>query len=202
MLKYLLIADVKVKEQQKSYYKLCQYLKKLNEKHSEIYMVEFNNKVPRTYHIDLTNDYKIIKKNSYFEGKYESIRNLCKDFIINYANNDIVFILIDCCLVNSPLNNISFNQYYDIEYTYKIYDDLYNFVNFDGERYKKNTNWCCFSRGDSLLGFMSRALIKENNVVRERYKVKDLVWYFHNEENGESKLDFPSELEDEIGKIR
>ena len=203
MLKYLLIADVKVKEQQESYYKLCQYLNGLNKNHSEIFMVEFDTDKPKTYLIDIKqNDYKVIKKNSCFDGKYEKIRDLCENFIKNQANNNIVFILIDCCLVNSPLNNISFNQYYDIEYTYKVYDDIFNFVNNEGLKYKKNTNWCCFSRGDNLLGFMSRALTKEKEDVLEEYKIKNLSWYFHNEEDGKSNLEFPSSLEIAIGKIR
>lgn len=203
MLKYLLIADVKVNSQQESYYKLCQYLNELNKKNSEIYMVEFDNDEPKPYLIQLNkNEYEIIKKNSYFDGKYEKMRDLCKKFIKNNAENNIVFILIDCCLVNSPLNNISFNQYYANEYTYKIYDDIFNFVNNDGSKYKDNTNWCCFSRGDNLLGFMSRALIKEKDEVLERYKIKNLSWYFHNEEDGKSNLEFPSSLEAAIGKIR
>ena len=83
--------------------------------------------------------------------------------------------------------------------------------------YKDNTNWACFSRGNVLLDYLSRALIKHNDKVLERYKIKNLAWYDHickaldNDDNIdndinikdiESKLSFNESLKNAIGKIK
>lgn len=194
MLKYLLIADVATEQQKESYYSLCNYLYNLNN-HSEIYMVSFEGQKATTYIIPNGGENNI-SINSYFENKYEQMRGLCKNFIDEYSENDTVFILIDCCLVHSPLNNITFNQYYRTEYTYKLYEYIWEYA-YENE----NVNWCCFSRGDNLLGFLSRALIQYKGQTDDRYRIKNLSWFYHKEEGNESKLEFQQSLVEALQEI-
>lgn len=210
MLNYLIIADVSSENQKVSYYKLCEYLYNLNQDHSQIHFIEFNNNMPNKFEVHINGDYGQIHLNNNFQNQEENLLNLCKSFIQDYANNNTVFILIDCCLVNSPLNNISFNQYYSQEYTYRIYDKIWEYINSDvGKIYKDNTNWACFSRGNVLLDYFSRALIKYKDEVLERYTIKNLAWYDHfcndNEvddtNNMKSMLSFNESLKTAISQI-
>ena len=221
MLHYLIIADVSSENQRISYYQLCDYLYKLNPNHSQVHFIKFNNNdMPDKFPVNINGNYRQIELNNHFQNNEENVFELCKNFIEEYASNNTVFILIDCCLVNSPLNNISFNQYYSQEYTYRIYDRIWEYINSDiGQMYKDNTNWACFSRGNVLLDYLSRALIKHNDKVLERYKIKNLAWYDHickaldNDDNididndinikdMESKLSFNESLKNAIGKIK
>lgn len=201
MLHYLLIADVSDDMQKECYFKLAQYLKSLNT-NSDVSFIRFAEENPKYYLIDFKKNEQQIDHNAFFEKKHNEIFELCKNFIFENAQNDTVFILFDSCLVNSPLNNISYNQYYTQEYTYKLYDELWTFVNSpEGDPYKSKINWCCFSRGDTLLGFMARALKDKNNKVIDNYKVKKLMWFYHIENGEESKLEFGADLEAAIGEI-
>lgn len=212
MLNYLIIADVSSENQKISYYKLCEYLYNLNQDHSQVYFIEFNNNdMPNKFEVHINGDYNQIHLNNHFQNQEENLFNLCKSFIQEYANdNNTVFILIDCCLINSPLNNISFNQYYSQEYTYRIYDKIWEYINSDvGKNYKDNTNWACFSRGNVLLDYLSRALIKHKDEVLERYTIKNLAWYdhlcndneFNDVNNIESILSFNESLKNAISQI-